>query len=191
MTATKGIWEAPKLFKVPNQTRFDRIGNHEVIDKRGLFVLHSVLLYTGKVLMFCGHVETADYGGNPDGKVTAGFRSVSYVFDPEKPDLEMKPKYFPVGLDLFCCHYVQIPDGRILVVGGSLDVYLAQGRSLGAKNICFFDPNPLVEDWKLSKTGSDDNQLKQGRWYPTAVLLGSGKVAVFSGRNEKNKDGMI
>ncbi|WP_430967345.1 galactose oxidase-like domain-containing protein [Spongiimicrobium sp. 2-473A-2-J] len=179
MSAANGVWEAPQVFKVPDQTRYDRSGANMVVDKRGLFVLHSFLLRTGKVLVFCGHVESADFGGNPTGAVTSDYRGVSYVFDPNNPGATMTPKYFPTGLDLFCCHYVQIPDGRILVVGGSLDFH-AHG-SVGAKNICYFDPT--TEQWTLSKTGSSTNEMDQGRWYPTAVLLPTGNVVVFSGRN--------
>ncbi len=180
MSAANGVWEAPQLFKVPDQTRYDRSGANMVVDKRGLFVLHSFLLRTGKVLVFCGHTESADYGGNPNGLASAGYRGVSYVFDPNNAGATMTPKYFPTGLDLFCCHYVQIPDGRILVVGGSLDFH-AHG-SVGAKNICFFDPT--TEQWSLSRTGSSTNEMAQGRWYPTSVLLGNGEVVVFSGRDE-------
>ena len=180
MSATDGQWESPQVFQVPDQTRFDRSGVNSVVDKRGLFVLHSFLLRSGKVLVFCGHTENADYGGNPNGLVSAGYRGVSYVFDPGSPNTNMVPKYFPRGMDLFCCHYVQIPDGRVLVVGGSLDFHMH--GSVGAKNICFFDPT--TEQWVLSTTGSRTNELAQGRWYPTAVLMGNGEVAVFSGRDE-------
>lgn len=183
MSATDGSWEAPELFKVPDQIRYDRSGNNRVVDKRGLFVLHAVLLHTGKVLVFCGHVENADYGGDggkPTGLATSDYRGVSYLFDPNNPSATMTPIYFPTGVDLFCCHYVHLPDGRILVVGGSVDFHVH--GSMGAKNICFFDP--LIERWELSKTGSSTNFLDQGRWYPTAVLLGDGKVVVFSGRDE-------
>ncbi len=183
MSATDGSWEAPVDFKVPDQTRYDRNGNNVVTDKRGLFVLHSCLLHTGRVLVFCGHVESADYGadgGNPMGASTSDYRGVSYVFDPSRPNLQMTPKYFPPGVDLFCCHYVQMSDGRILVVGGSVDFHVH--GSMGAKNICYFDPN--TESWELSKTGSSVNYLDQGRWYPTAVMTGRGKTVVFSGRDD-------
>jgi hypothetical protein len=153
------------------------------VDKRGLFVLHSTLLHTGKVLVFCGHVESADYGadgGSPMGASTADYRGVSYIFDPQSPNTQMTPIYFPTGVDLFCCHYVQLPDGRILIVGGSVDFHVH--GSMGAKNICYFDP--IAETWELSKTGGNTNYMDQGRWYPTAVMLGRGKVAVFSGRDE-------
>lgn len=181
MSATKGAWEAPKTFQVPDQTRYDRDGNNKVVDRRGLFVLHSVLLHTGKVLVFCGHVESFDYGArNPTGTSTSDYTGVSYVYDPDDSDVKMTPIYFPPGVDLFCCHYVQLPDGRILVVGGSTDFHKHDELSYGIKNICYFDP--VAKTWELSEIGRIRNLMHQGRWYPTAVMLGSGKVAVFSGR---------
>jgi Domain of unknown function (DUF1929) len=127
------------------------------------------------VLCFCGHVETAMYA------------PLCYLFDPQNPSKALSPIAFPAGADLFCCHYVQILDGRILAAGGSeLHGLTEQGfhdnGSTGSKTIALFDP--VNEQWTVSKTGADINELLQGRWYPTLVSLPDGRVAVFSGRRE-------
>ncbi|MGC4067069.1 MAG: DUF1929 domain-containing protein [Polyangiaceae bacterium] len=151
-------------------------------DMRGLFVLHAVLLRTGKVLCFCGHVEVAMYA------------PLSFVFDPKLPGAQLPAQAFPMGADLFCCHYVQLQDGKILAMGGSqhdshdpVGGNLVYRGSTGSKTIGIFDP--LQQRWDVSRTGASINELQQGRWYPTAVTLGDGRVAVFSGRRELDDAG--
>lgn len=171
--ATEGVWRVPQSVPFKAKDLFDRGNKHKINDTRGLFVIHAVHLHTGKVLWFCGHTEDLLYP------------QASYVFDPRKPGDPPKEAKIPAGLDLFCCHYVQIPDGKILVVGGSqIDRHHATSfnrnrdyrGSRGASTIATFDPK--TEKW--AKVGS----LLQGRWYPTAVLLGDGSVVVISGRRE-------
>lgn len=169
---TDGQWSGTTPFPLapPNPILDDGMGN-TVPDTRGLFVLHAALLRTGKILVFGGHVEFMFYA------------PLSYVFDPKAPSTPLTRINFPAGMDLFCCHYVQLPDGRILVVGGS-DMDFMHHGSVGAKNICIFDPG--TETWAISRDGGTNNLLSQGRWYPTAVLLPDGRVMVASGRPEMN-----
>lgn len=183
---TDGQWLGTNPFNITSPTIHDTAG-HSFVDTRGLFVLHAFLLHTGKVLCFCGHVEGMNYA------------PLCYLFDPTNPTGLMAPITFPAGADPFCGHYVQIPDGRVLAVGGSqMDVgvvdntlpdpsatpgYVYRG-STGEKIIAIFDPAPGVENWFQSNVGGVGNLLKQGRWYPTAVNLPDGRVAVFSGRRE-------
>jgi hypothetical protein len=173
---TDGQWTGATNFSVPNPTIIDGAGN-TLVDPRGLFVLHAILLHTGKVLCFCGHVELSMYA------------PLCYLFDPANPGAMLAPLAFPPGADLFCCHYVQAPDGRILAVGGSELHGLTGGGfgahgSTGSKTIALFDPATTPPAWTVSKTGGVTNSLQQGRWYPTLVTLPDGRVAVFSGRRE-------
>lgn len=172
---TQGQWSATApLIPVPDPTIDDGHG-HSLTDARGLFVLHAMLLKTGKVLWFSGHVELAYYA------------PLCYLFDPDHPTATLSPIPFPPDADLFCCHYVQVADGRIVAAGGSeLHDHTQTGfdanGSTGARTIAFFDPD--TERWDLSRKGASPNKLKQGRWYPTLVNLPDGRVAVFSGRRE-------
>src|SRR5574341_960027 len=161
--STDGRWSAATPFNVADQTLRDGVG-HSVTDDRGLFVLHAVLMHTGKVLCFGGHVENAFYP------------PLSYVFDPKRPGDLLRPMPFPPGMDLFCCHYTQVQMGRICVVGGSDKDFRHHG-SVGAKNIAIFDPSS--ETW-----GDTHNHLLQGRWYPTPVLMPDWRMMVVSGRPE-------
>lgn len=173
---TEGRWGTVTRFNVPDQKLHDGHGR-TVDDKRGLFVIHAVLLYTGKLLLFGGHAEFAFYA------------PVSYEFDPENPTALLTPRKFPAGMDLFCCHYVQLHNGRILVVGGSDPDFVHHG-SRGARNICTYnpDPNAAAEDkgWRTSRKSGKRNFLHKARWYPTAVMLPDQRVLVVSGRPEHN-----
>ena len=166
MSATDGAWDAPVVNAVPDEVIV--AGGASLTDDRDLFVIHAALLHTGKVLWFCGHTELMHYA------------TVSYVFDPDAGTLTRIP--FPPGMDLFCCHYVQMADGRLLVVGGSDPDFAGHG-SRGAKNIVIFDPTPTPGN-PMGRWVDTGKELERGRWYPTAVLLGDGRVLVFSGRTE-------
>jgi len=163
-----GTFTVPPPMPTISDTVAPPHGPHTITDNRGLFVLHAVLMHTGKVLVFSGHVENAHYA------------TESYVLTVEAtaPNHTLKRVSFPAGIDLFCCHYVQIADGKILAVGGSDPDFQAHG-SRGARTICTFDP--VTETWERKS-----EYLAQGRWYPTAVLLGDGRVLVFSGRRESH-----
>src|SRR5688500_14816315 len=86
--STTGQWTGAISFVVSNPPLRDGDG-HEIAggDFRGLFVLHAILLHTGKVLCFGGHVETQYYP------------PLSYVFDPDDPGATMTPIPFPPGMD--------------------------------------------------------------------------------------------
>jgi hypothetical protein len=174
---TDGSWRspAPVPFRPGDMLR-DKRGLNPVPDSRGLFVIHAVHLHTGKVLWFCGHAEYLDYP------------LVAYQFDPRNPSAPAVRKPFPNGADLFCCFCVQLADGKIMIVGGSQLDHVPSGTfnpqtdyrgSSGASTIVIFDPRK--EEWEKP---DPTRKLLQGRWYPTAVLLGDGSVVVISGRRE-------
>lgn len=83
--------------------------------------------------------------------------------------------------DLFCSDLVNLPDGRVLAIGGSgwhmepgipgTDLGLVEITGVRANRI--FDPK--TNTWKLG------GKLNTGRWYPSAVTLPSGRIFVASG----------
>ena len=83
----------------------------------------------------------------------------------------------PVPLDpsvrLFCAGHTQLADGRLLVVGGTT----VQHTGLGGANI--FDPKTFRQDSNHGWT--QQRKMNFGRWYPTATLLGDGRVLVGAG----------
>jgi hypothetical protein len=75
----------------------------------------------------------------------------------------------PFGTNLFCAGHVLLPDGRQLVVGGHV------AAAVGLPDTSIFDPK--------TNTWSSAARMSVARWYPTATLLGDGRVFVMGGDN--------
>jgi hypothetical protein len=72
-------------------------------------------------------------------------------------------------VSLFCSGHVYMPDGRLLVTGGIVGLQ----DDLGPQNGTIFDP--VSENW------SQGALMTYGRYYPSAVALGDGRVLVQGG----------
>ncbi len=87
-----------------------RYGHWDVVDVPGRFrinAIHAALLRTGKVLLIAG-------SGNDEKNFRAGtFQSV--LWDPVRNTF----KEIPTPKDMFCAGHAQLPDGRLLVAGGT------------------------------------------------------------------------
>ena len=75
--------------------------------------------------------------------------------------------YDPVSL--FCAGHVFLGDGRLFVVGGIVGL----SDEVGPRETEFFDP--VGETWAAGPL------MGQGRYYPTATVLGDGRVYVSGG----------
>jgi hypothetical protein len=115
----------------------------------GIVAVNSVLLHTGKVLMFSGSFTTT---------------GIERVWDPATGAITLVPNPFS---NLFCSGQAQLPDGRVMVVGGF------DSGSLGAANASIFDP--VAETWSAAPN------MAFRRWYPTATGLPDGRLLVTSG----------
>ncbi len=73
----------------------------------------------------------------------------------------------PYGANLFCSGHILLPDGRTLIVGGNV------AADIGIKDASLFDSS--------TNTWSKAADMSVARWYPTATVLGDGKVFVFAG----------
>jgi uncharacterized membrane protein len=119
--------------------------------------IHVALLYNGKVLIVSG-------SGNLDNNnnYQAG------VWDPQAGTITTQP----VTWDMFCNGMVALPDGRILINGGTLHY----NPFLGLAKTSIYDP--------ASNAFTDVQNTAHGRWYPTLTTLADGRVMTFSGLNE-------
>jgi hypothetical protein len=116
--------------------------------------VHVALMHTGKVLVIAGS------GNDPDDK---NFQAA--VWDPKTYTI----KTFQIAWDMFCNGMVVLPDGRPLVLGGTLqyDPFFGEPRTAA------FDP--------ITEKFTNLANMSGGRWYPTGTVLGNGKVLVYSG----------
>jgi hypothetical protein len=89
--------------------------------------------------------------------------------------------------DLFCVGQAPLPNGNILLAGGTLRYDIASdncnGRWHGLKSAYEFD-------WsrnRLTKVAS----MRHGRWYPTCVIMADGNVMVTAGYDEYGDDNRL
>ena len=120
--------------------------------------VHVHLLYTGNVLVVSGT------GNNPaDSLMQAA------LWNPQAGTITVQSLEY----DMFCNGLVGLPDGRVLIAGGTL----AYNPSfLGYQRLSTYDP----------ATGlfTDEPSMAHGRWYPTTTMLGNGSVMIYSGYSE-------
>ncbi|MFI1797105.1 galactose oxidase-like domain-containing protein [Streptomyces sp. NPDC020379] len=94
-----------------NQPEYKAKNGHwdmvDVPDEYRINTIHAALLHTGKVLLVAGS------GNNAANFKAKSFRSV--LWDPEKNTF----KNIPTPKDLFCAGHTQLPDGNLLVAGGT------------------------------------------------------------------------
>jgi FtsP/CotA-like multicopper oxidase with cupredoxin domain/sugar lactone lactonase YvrE len=145
---------------VPAQTALDPVeapkkGWWELLPcEAPVLAVHAALLHTGKVLLFAG-------SGN-DEQYTTGLRSAVYDYQNGTFSMPDTP------IDLFCAGQTFLPDGRLMVAGGTKDYAFT-----GLQTALLFDP--ITEQWTFVQA------MKWGRWYPTLLTLGDGRALVASG----------
>jgi Domain of unknown function (DUF1929) len=136
-----------------------------------VIAINAALLPTGKVLIFA-------YPGRP-GEPGSGFenRAEAYVGYPDDPrswrrvDPPIDPRTGK-PTDIWCGGTSLLADGRVLVTGGNLDDDPAH-VSTGLNTVFTFDP--WTESWESHE------RMRQGRWYPTQVLMPDGRTLIASG----------
>jgi hypothetical protein len=142
--------------------------------------VHIALLRTGKVLAFGG-------SGNDDTFLTNPHPAEIFEPDIDDEDDHTDGHVYEISntnidADVFCAGHVFLPDGRLLVTGGT---YKYDGSIFGVpfppfsglKNSYIFDPIEL----RWSRT----NDMSYGRWYPTCVLLPDGHVLTMAGLTKR------
>lgn len=133
--------------------------------------IHAAMLHTGKVLLIAG-------SGNDEKQFDANtFRSV--LWDPEMETF----KEVPTPWDAFCAGHVFLPDGRLLVAGGTKtyeDLTITPRQEYeGLKDSYIFDP--------ITERYEKVDSMEYARWYPTLVALADGKVLASSGLDDKGE----
>jgi hypothetical protein len=125
--------------------------------------IHVHVLANGKVL-FWGRRD------RPDSSMDE-HECTPFIWDPEARSFSPTPQPMlsdeQTKVNLFCSGHAFLPDGRLLVAGG----HLQDGH--GDNQACVYDYR--------SNSWSALPAMNNGRWYPSAIPLGDGSIAVISG----------
>ncbi|GLI25900.1 hypothetical protein ARHIZOSPH14_01420 [Agromyces rhizosphaerae] len=130
--------------------------------------IHSTLLHDGRILLIAG-------SGNDGAQFAAGtFRAV--VWDPDADTFDE----VPVPYDMFCAGHVTLPDGKVLIAGGT-EAFPEEDQGpntfKGSAHSYYFDPEDDAFHVLADMAGA--------HWYPTLTKLGNGDVWAAGGLDEK------
>ncbi len=119
-----------------------------------VIAIHAAVMHTGEVLHY-------SYPGEEPG-------SVARLWDPTTE------RFTDVGMnaDLFCSGHSLLGDGSLYVTGGTGYECEQQGLRLTHQ----YDP--------VARTWTHIGNMSVGRYYPTNVTLGDGRVLIMSGTDE-------
>jgi hypothetical protein len=126
----------------------------------GTLAVHAALLHTGDVLFFAGS------SNDPDRHNAHQYGTTVWHY----PDPDSVQPVTPV--DLFCVGHAFLPDGRLLAAGGT-EQY---DPFLGLRQAITFDP--------ITLTWTPQQEMAGGRWYPSLLALGDGRVLATAGLDE-------
>jgi Domain of unknown function (DUF1929) len=133
--------------------------------------IHVALLPNGKILVVAGSGSCPpSQSGCPSGAPYGpSNNSGALLWDPAT---ENYTQWFTLSWDMFCNGMVLLKDGRAFIDGGTIKY----APFYGQPKTSIFDPS--------INTFTDGPNMAHGRWYPTVLTLGDGRVMTFSGDNE-------
>jgi hypothetical protein len=151
----------------PPPTTESTQGTWSVLDyQMPIRALHATVLKTGKVLLIAG-------SGNSVSNFESGSFTAS-IWDPVAGTFTT----LNVPSDMFCAGHVTLPDGRVLIQGGTKSYPTnPNGANYGGlKDSYIFDPTTN----QFTKIGD----ANEGHWYPTLTELGNGNIWMAGGLKE-------
>ena len=133
--------------------------------------IHAALLSNGNLLLVAGSGNCPpSQSGCPSGPPYGTSNgSGALLLDPVSGQTISQ---FSLSWDMFCNGMVLLEDGRPFIAGGTIQYDPFHGEPKATT----FDP--------LTNSFSDTPNMAHGRWYPTLLTLGDGRVMAFSGVNE-------
>lgn len=145
------------------------VGRWDVLETElPIRAIHTTLLHDGRLLLIAG-------SGNDGNLFAAGtFRAV--VWDPVTNDFTE----IPVPYDMFCAGHVTLPDGKVLLAGGTAafpEEDQGPNTFKGSDQSYYFDP----ADDSFHRTAD----MTGAHWYPSLTKLGNGDVWAAGGLDEK------
>ena len=157
--------------------------------------VHAALLHTGKVLFFAGSGNNAFRAGSPKFGDVGQKVFTSVLWDPTKSIFDITTFLHPATLrspdgsvvDFFCCGHAFLPDGSVVVAGGTgeYDVKIVNGQQQpaghgfdGIADALIFDP--VAGQWRAVQP------MTRARWYPTLIELDDGSILATAGLDEQS-----
>ncbi len=128
--------------------------------------IHAALMRTGKPFFIAGSGNDPNNVFTPNGSAVWDLSNGTF----SQPNTPLNLAGNPI--DLFCGGQAFLSDGRLLFAGGTLQYDPFHGR----RDTLAFDPS--TQKW--STLGS----MAGGRWYPTILTLGDGRVLAVSGLDQ-------
>jgi hypothetical protein len=129
--------------------------------------IHASILPNGRIFYFAG---SGYHSSNQDGPFEAR------VLDP----ISGSESNVSMSEDLFCAGQAPLPNGNILLAGGTLEYDIApdncNGKWHGLSSVYEFN-------WSSSSL-TKVQSMRHGRWYPTCVTLPDGNVMTTAGYDE-------
>ena len=113
--------------------------------------------------------------GNDPNQFAAGTFKTA-VYDPVTGTLNSN---ITTPYDMFCAGHAFLPDGRLLVAGGTA-AYEDAAHGIpykGEKRVRIFDP--------VTETYQNTPNMTIGRWYPTVVSRADGRLVTLAGFDDK------
>lgn len=151
------------------------------------YAIHAALLETGKVVFWGFEWTQHLITKNPDSHQNTS--SDATLWNPRggakamravlPPLIDVDGDGIPEHVPLYCSGQTTLPDGRLLVTGGTLDLrWAAHGYTAppGLKVVLIFDPR--TETWSRAP------DMSVARWYPTQVELADGRTVVLGGYDD-------
>jgi hypothetical protein len=179
-----------------------------------ILAVHAALLHNGKVLYFGGSQHLID----PNDPRAARLQSIgdprldnTRIWDPATGQVNTLPSPQPPQppicnlYDLFCCGHAFLPDGRLLVGGGTSGYPPADSdhhheHYRGSRRSSIFDPGAPRSPWSRAgemvqppqsvvdpNTGpnGDGSFGGGGRWYPTLMTLPDRSIIALGGHPQE------
>ncbi len=78
-----------------------------------------------------------------------------------------------ISNNIFCAGHAVFPDGRVFSAGGHIN------NNVGTKNTNIY--NPATKSWTAGP------EMRDGRWYPSVIVLGDGRAVMLTGDVTKDR----
>ena len=160
------------------------LGRWDVWQKRSpVLPINAVLLPpdsngNSNILFFCGSSNDITQRNRTNGSVVADYVNQNFS-DPILTPVDANGN----PLDIFCAGQSLLPNGNVLVAGGTLQYTTANSNFCGLLDAFIFEQN--TKQWRTVAS------MAGGRWYATQVALGNGRVLTVSGLDQNGNLNVI